>query len=153
MDKQTFMSKEDISWKVISILLDELAPLQKPYAKNIGVFIRNADILKSKKEVVRKLKTEVLYQEEIALKTIRLFGGPQKEHIHDFFWGVEISDAGSSTKGNMLEINLHLVSNDDTLGHILFPAKAIKLSDFTFRVWETASIDEAIDVVAQLSSS
>ena len=85
MNKQTFMNKEEISWKAIRILLDELTPLQKPYAKNIGVLIRNADILKSKKEVVEKLKAEVLYQEEIALKTIRLFGGPQKEHIHDFF--------------------------------------------------------------------
>ncbi len=145
-----FESKEEISWLLIRSLLDELAQIQKPFTKELEQFIDDADILNNKGEVIEKLKSEVEYQEQIGLKAMRFFGGPEKEHIKNFFWEISLLNVNNASQNNMLEINLNLASNDNSLGNILFPVKAIKLSDSSFRIWEVIDIDDALASVGEL---
>ena len=142
-------NREEITKNVIKDFTSGLNAIKKPNLET-KKFISEADRIIDEIELFNKIELELKVQEDIAVRVLSLFGGPEKQNLKNYFWTFELLANKLFSKENSLEINLHLSSNDEKLGDILIPVKIIKCSDDSYRVWEALDIEEVFNAVSQL---
>lgn len=149
--KKKFENREELDDEVLSSFLNMLSSINSSVSKKIQEFLSDADVYPTLNKCIDFLQSEIDYQEQIALKILQNFGGPEPINISNYYWECCLANEEGAEGSEFFEINLHMTSNDKNMGDIIFQTRALKASDNTYRIWEVIDIDDALASVVELT--